>query len=468
MSAPSPEAPLAKVLVVDDDATLLRMLEQTLTRAGYQVFTAPDAETGLEELERVAPDMVATDLKLPGMDGIEFLRQARTRRPGSEVIVMTGFATLERAVEAMRLGAYDFVEKPIDRDRLLRTVEKALEKHSLQAENTRLRARLAEGQGLARLVGTSRAMAALRELIERVAATDAPVLITGASGTGKEVVADVIHALSSRASGPLVKISCAAIPDPLLESELFGYEKGAFSGAIQAKPGRFELANRGTLFLDEIGEMPAPMQAKLLRVLQDGAVQRLGSTRDIHVDARVVTATNVDLGRALAEGRCREHLYHRLSVFEIQVPRLADHADDIPVLVDHFLARYGARRALPLERVSPEAMKALLSHPWSGNVRELENVIQRAVALAAGPALAETDVHLATYASRPRPAAGPGGLLIPTGTKMKDAEDLLIEDAIRRAGGNRERAAQMLGVSSRTLTRRARRTREGAAETDGA
>ncbi|HKA25390.1 MAG TPA: sigma 54-interacting transcriptional regulator, partial [Candidatus Eisenbacteria bacterium] len=248
----------------------------------------------------------------------------------------------------------------------------------------------------------------------------------------------------------------------------FGYEKGAFSGAIQAKPGRFELANRGTLFLDEIGEMPAPMQAKLLRVLQDGAVQRLGSTRDIHVDARVVTATNVDLGRALAEGRFREDLYHRLSVFEIQVPRLADHADDIPVLVDHFLARYGARRALPLERVSPEAMKALLSHPWSGNVRELENVIQRAVALAAGPALAETDVHLATYASRPRPAAGPGGLLIPTGTKMKDAEDLLIEDAIRRAGGNRERAAQMLGVSSRTLTRRARRTREGAAETDGA
>jgi len=306
------------------------------------------------------------------------------------------------------------------------------------------------------------------QVVEQASPTSASVLIWGESGTGKELVAQTIHQLSPRAQMPFVPINCAAIPETLLESEIFGHEKGAFTGAVRQKAGRFEDAHGGTLFLDEIGEMPAPMQAKLLRVLQDGAVQRLGSTRDIHVDARVVTATNVDLGRALAEGRFREDLYHRLSVFEIQVPRLADHADDIPVLVDHFLARYGARRALPLERVSPEAMKALLSHPWSGNVRELENVIQRAVALAAGPALGETDVHLATYASRPRPAAGPGGLLIPTGTKMKDAEDLLIEDAIRRAGGNRERAAQMLGVSSRTLTRRARRTREGAAETDGA
>src|SRR5262249_3313786 len=244
-----------------------------------------DAESALARLDEVAPEIVVTDLKLPAMDGIELLRQARGRRPGLEVVVMTGFATLERAVEAMRLGAYDFVEKPIDRERLLRTVAKALEKRSLEAENTRLRARLAEARGAPRLMGTSAAMAALRELIARVAVADAPVLITGASGTGKEVVADVLHASSSRSGGPLVKISCAAIPDHLLESELFGYEKGAFSGAVQAKPGRFELANRGTLFLDEIGEMPAAMQAKLLRILQDGVVQRLGSTRDIQVDA---------------------------------------------------------------------------------------------------------------------------------------------------------------------------------------
>jgi DNA-binding NtrC family response regulator len=453
-----------RILVVDDDATLLRMLEQTLARASHQVFTAPDAEAGLARLENVCPEVVVTDLKLPGMDGIEFLRRVRAQRPGCEVVVMTGFATLERAVEAMRLGAYDFVEKPIDRERLLRTVAKALEKHSLQAENMRLRARLEEGQGLERLVGASPAMQALRELMQRVAAADAPVLITGASGTGKEVVADIIHALSARASGPLVKISCAAIPDHLLESELFGYEKGAFSGAVQAKPGRFELANKGTLFLDEIGEMPAPMQAKLLRVLQDGTVQRLGSTRDIHVDARIITATNVDIGKALAEGRFREDLYHRLSVFEIHVPKLADHAGDIPALVEHFLTRYGGRRAVPLQSVSPAAMTALLRHPWTGNVRELENVVQRAVAMAAGPALEETDVHLATYASaRPVSASGAkDGVVIPPGTTMKDAEDLLIEDAIRRAGGNRERAAHMLGVSSRTLTRRAQRSREDA------
>ena len=455
----------ARVLVVDDDATLLKMLEQTLSRAQYQVFTASDAEAGLARLEEVRPEVVVTDLKLPGMDGIEFLRGVRTRRPGCEVVVMTGFATLERAVEAMRLGAYDFVEKPIDRERLLRTVAKALEKGSLEAENMRLRTRLDEGRGLSRLVGASRAMDSLREMIQRVAQADGPVLITGASGTGKEVVADVIHALSSRAAGPLVKISCAAIPDHLLESEIFGYEKGAFSGAVQAKQGRFELAHRGTLFLDEIGEMPAAMQAKLLRVLQDGTVQRLGSTRDIHVDARIVTATNVDIGRALAEGRFREDLYHRLSVFEIHVPGLAEHAEDIPALVEHFLVRYGGRRAVPLERVSPGALEALMRHPWSGNVRELENVVQRAVALAAGPALEEADVHLATYASRPAAAAARNGIVIPPGTRLKDAEDLLIDDAIRRAGGNRERAAQVLGVSSRTLTRRAQRTRDEEGET---
>jgi DNA-binding NtrC family response regulator len=462
-------APLGRVLVVDDDATLLKMLEQTLARAGYLVSTAAAAEYGLAQLDEASPDIVVTDLKLPAMDGIEFLRRVRAQRPGCEVIVMTGYATLERAVEAMRLGAYDFVEKPIDRERLLRTVAKALEKHSLQAENTRLRAKLDERQGLARLVGASHAMDALRELIQRVARADAPVLITGASGTGKEVVADVIHALSARASGTLVKISCAAIPDPLLESELFGYEKGAFSGAVRAKPGRFELADKGTLFLDEIGEMPGAMQAKLLRVLQDGTVQRLGSTHDIHVDARVITATNVDIGRALAEGRFREDLYHRLSVFEIHVPHLAEHPEDIPALVAYFLARYGSRRQVPIERVSPEAMTALLRHPWRGNVRELENVVQRAVAMAAGPVLEETDVHLATYAGRPpEPARSDGpGIVIPLGTKMKDAEDLLIEDAIRRAGGNRERAAQLLGVSSRTLTRRARRTGESA-RTEGA
>ena len=248
---------------------------------------------------------------------------------------------------------------------------------------------------------------------------------------------------------------------------MFGYERGAFSGALQAKSGRFELADKGTLFLDEIGEMPGAMQAKLLRVLQDGCVQRLGSTRDIRVDARVITATNVDIGRALSEGRFREDLYHRLSVFEIQAPALGDHVEDVPVLVEHFLKRYGGRRSVPLESVSSEAMAALLRHPWPGNVRELENVVQRAVATAPGPVLEESDVRLATYAGRPTARGMDGdGILIPRGTRMREAEDLLIEDALRRAGGNKEKAAQLLGLSARTLTRWSRRSDLSADEND--
>jgi DNA-binding NtrC family response regulator len=362
----------------------------------------------------------------------------------------------------MRIGAYDFVEKPIDRDRLLRTVTKAVEKQLLLSENSRLRERLADEDGMARLVGTSRAMVEIRESILQIAQTDAPVLITGESGTGKEVVADLIHGLGPRRKGPLVKISCAAIPDNLLESELFGYERGAFSGALTTKSGRFELANGGTLFLDEIGEMPGTMQAKLLRVLQDGCVQRLGSTKDIRVDTRVLSATNIDMDRALREGRFREDLYHRLNVFEIQIPPLRERIEDIPVLLAHYLRRMGSRRAVPLEGVTPEALAVLTRHPWPGNVRELENVVQRAVATAPGPVLTEADVRLATFVGRaPAPPQGRAadGIVIPPGTRMDDAEDLLIEDALRRCGGNKERAAQLLGVSARTLTRRAKRPR---------
>jgi two-component system response regulator HydG len=477
-AADPPAAEAARILIVDDDGVLLEMLRQTLRRAGFAVSVAADAESGFEQLRASPPEVLVTDLVLPGIDGIELLRRVKAHAPSVEVVLLSAHATLERAVSAMRFGAYDFLEKPIDRDRLLRTIEKAREKHLLLAENARLRERLAAGDAAERLVGTGHAIDEVRRLVARVAATDAPVLITGDSGTGKEVVADLLHAQSDRRSGPLVKISCAAIPENLLESELFGYERGAFSGAVQSKAGRFEQARGGTLFLDEIGEMAPAMQAKLLRVLQDGRVQRLGSTRDIHVDARVISATNLDLARALREGKFREDLYHRLNVFEIRMPALREHPEDIPVLFAHFLRRWGARRATPLDGATAAAYAALARYPWSGNVRELENVAQRAAATAVGPIVTEADLHFAAYlggdgTSAPQSTgapAGPGsaaaGVWIPAGLRLEEAEDLLIDDALRRCGGSKERAAHALGVSSRTLTRREQRERQGGSEPD--
>jgi DNA-binding NtrC family response regulator len=454
------------ILVVDDDPELRKALERTLERAGHTVHTASDAERALALVAEQPPDLVVTDLMLPSMDGIELLRKVKELNATTEVLLITAHASVERAVEAMRLGAYDFVEKPIQREKLLRTVVKALEKQSLAAENLRLRAQLEEREGSERLVGTSRRIVEIKRLIAQVASTDVPVLITGESGTGKEVAADMIHALSPRRKGPLVKISCAAIPEHLLESELFGYERGAFSGAIQSKPGRFELANHGTLFLDEIGDMAAQMQAKLLRVLQDGRVQRLGGTRDITVDARLISATNVDIDRAIRERQFREDLYHRLNVIEIHMPPLRERIEDIPLLVAHFLRVFGPRRATPIEGVLPDALDALSRHSWPGNVRELENVMQRALATAPGPVLRAADLSFAA-SHRFAPAAVPSGasaggdvIEIPVGMQLSEVEEVVIADALRRAGGDKEKAAHLLGISSRTLYRRAKESRE--------
>jgi two-component system response regulator HydG len=460
MSAGVEAARVRSILIVDDDRELLRALEKTLRNAGYSVRTSENAEDALASLRDSIPDLVVTDLMLPGMDGIELLRELRTAAPSSEVLVITAHATVERAVEAMRAGAYDFVEKPIERERLLLTVARALERHALATENRNLRERLKDHDARTRMVGESPAMTDLRRLAAQIAPSDVPVMITGESGTGKEVVADLLHVLSSRSAEALIKISCAAIPETLIESELFGYEKGAFSGAQQTKRGRFEMADRGTLFLDEIGEMTPPMQAKLLRVLEEGSVLRLGGTRPQRVDVRLVTATNIDLARAMREGRFREDLYHRINVIEIPMPPLRERTEDLPLLVAHFMARHRHLRPTPLEGVAPDAMEALANHPWPGNVRELENVIQRAMVTVAGPRLEATDLRFAHYAPAPSRKTGVSGgamISIPSGTPIDQVEEIVIADALKRTRGDKEKAAKILGISARTLYRRTTR-----------
>ncbi|MEP7026994.1 MAG: sigma-54 dependent transcriptional regulator [Candidatus Eisenbacteria bacterium] len=461
---PDGREPLRReILVVDDDPELLRVIDRTLRGAGYAVRTAADAESALLRVREASPQLLITDLMLPGMDGIELLREARALAPGVEVLLITAHATLERAVEAMRQGAHDFLEKPFERDRLLLAVERALEKQALTVENRALRERLKDHAAAAQLVGAGRAMVELRRLVAQIAASDVPVLVTGESGSGKEVVADLLHELSVRRQAPMIKISCAAIPETLLESELFGYEKGAFSGAHQTKRGRFELADHGTLFLDEIGEMAPAMQAKLLRVLQDGRVQRLGGTRDPQVDVRLITATNVDLSRAMRDERFREDLYHRISVIEIPVPALRERLEDLPLLVAHFLALHAGLRTSPLEGVSDAALVAMSHHPWPGNVRELENVIQRALVTAPGPVLRVSDLRFASYVGHAAGLSGGSGgggkdaISIPAGTRLDEVEEIFIADALVRSRGDKEKAARMLGISARTLYRRVSR-----------
>jgi len=455
-----------RLLVVDDDAALLRALERTFRQAGYDVVAASSGEEAVAVLRGRPPAVIVSDLMMPGLDGIELLREAKTLPVAPEVLLITAHASVERAVEAMRLGAFDFVEKPIQRDRLLLLVQRACERRSLTSENALLRERLADREGVERLVGASPAITELRRSIAQIAPTDVPVLVTGESGTGKEVVADLLHAQSPRRAAPLIKISCAAIPETLLESELFGYERGAFSGAAATKRGRFELAHGGTLFLDEIGEMAAPMQAKLLRVLQDGRVQRLGGTRDIAIDVRLVAATNADLEAAMREGRFRRDLYHRINVIEIVAPPLRDRLEDLPLLVAHFLRLHRGLRTAPLEGVSPAALEVLAAHHWPGNVRELENTVLRALVTAPGPLLEARDLRFAAFASGGAPPASAtrDGVFIPAGTPLADVEERVIADALERSHGDKERAARALGISARTLYRRA--SREAAHEDD--
>ena len=440
-----------KVLVVDDEEEFGRMLSLALAREGYHTRAVTRAREALDALKEERFDFVVSDIRMPGMDGLELLTHIQKESPGTTVIMTTAYGTYDIAIEAMQRGAYDYVSKPFKPEEMLLTIRKAEERERLTRENQRLRAQLRETAGLGAIVGRSRPLQVTIDLVRRIAPLSSTVLVTGESGTGKELVARALHELSGR-TGPFVAINCAAIPETLLESELFGHTRGAFTDAVRAKRGLFEEASGGTIFLDEIGEMPLGLQAKLLRVLEEGAVRRIGDTKPVPVDARIVAATARDLSAGAREGKFREDLFFRLNVFPIRVPTLRERRDDIPLLVETFAARAAERSGRPHRAVSPSALKTLLAHEWPGNIRELENAVERAVILSDDGVLKASDLPESVRGGEP--ASGPD-LAADADLSLKHAEAALerryIAAALRRTGGNRTKAADLLEISHRAL-----------------
>jgi two-component system response regulator PilR (NtrC family) len=442
-----------KILVIDDEASMREMLGIMLRKEGYSVEIAANRSTAAAVLDRGPVSMVITDVKLPDGDGIEILRHVKAASPETAVVVMTAYGTTETAVAALKLGAQDYLVKPFDVDELKIVVRNALEKQQLQEENLLLKAEFRVQHGLDRIVGASLSMKRVFDLVRSVAGTASTILVQGESGTGKELVAKAVHALSPRRDAPFVSVNCAALPENLLESELFGHMKGAFTDAHQTKKGLFETAHRGTLMLDEVGEMPLSMQVKLLRVLQERRVRRVGANDEVDVDVRMIAATNRSLEDLVRDRRFREDLYYRLNVIPILVPPLRDRADDIPLLARHFLERFAREMGKPALQVSDAAMGLMVRHSWPGNVRELENVIERAVALETTGAI--------------QPDRLPETLFAPAGTAHDDAPDFrqgfsldrhlegieadLLRRALERSEGNRAVAARLLGVTPRSL-----------------
>ncbi|MEO6874689.1 MAG: sigma-54 dependent transcriptional regulator [Opitutaceae bacterium] len=445
------------ILLVDDDERLRVAAGKVLAGGGYRVANVASGRAALDWLKQRAVALVICDLRLPDLDGLALLKEIRELRPEAEVVMITGHGSVEQAVEAMRLGAYDFIEKPLDATALLKTAAKALEKQRLAVENKELRRQLDARHGLESLIGNSPAIQAVKQLIRQVAATDVHVLIQGESGTGKEVVADALHDLSARRNWPLVKLSCAAIPETLLESELFGHERGAFTGAIAAKPGKLEQADGSTVLLDEIAEMSPPLQAKLLRVLQDGRFQRLGGTSDLRSDFRLLCATHADLPRAMAEGKFRPDLYYRINTVQLVLPPLRDRREDIPLLAAHFLEFFSLRMRKEVRVLAPAVLEQLQAHRWPGNVRELEHVIERAVALTSGDTVESISFPPPAATMESGSAAGPGStgaVTFPLGTTLDEATRRLVEATVDRCGGNKLKAAKLLGIPPRTMYRR--------------
>ncbi|MGB9067769.1 MAG: sigma-54 dependent transcriptional regulator [Candidatus Acidiferrales bacterium] len=438
----------ASILIVEDEPKMRRLLELQLAEEGFQARIAADAETGLRMLGKESFEVVVTDLKLPGMSGLEFLQAVKRVNADLPVVIMTAFGTVESAVDAMKAGASDYVLKPFSLAELVLVIRKELASHQLRQENRDLREALGRRYEYKNIIAKSDKMQAVLALVERVAPTNSTVLIGGESGVGKDLVARAIHEHSQRANGPFVKINSTAIPETLLESELFGYEKGAFSGATTSKPGKFEVANNGTLFLDEIGDVPAAIQVKLLRVLQDREFERLGGTRTLKVDVRLVAATNRDLRAALEEGTFREDLYYRLNVVAIDIPPLREHKEDIPALAQFFLEKFARESGKPVHNITPAAMKMLMDFHWPGNVRELQNVIERAITLSADSTLDVADIHIDTAR---RAHVESGSAVLPEGMSMEQWEEELLREAIKRANGNKSQAARALGLSRNAL-----------------
>jgi len=441
-------------LVVEDKEGMRRMLRETLEGAGYQVAEAVDGVEAIRMLNASCYDLVLTDLKLPKKDGLAVLKAAKESDPQIPVIVMTAYGTIRTAVEAMKDGAYDYVEKDEELvDRLLILIERVFEQRRLFTENLVLREELAERMGFPKIVGVSRKMQEVSSLVQKVAGSQATVLLLGESGTGKELFARAIHQMSPRHGRPFVALNSAAIPETLLESELFGHERGAFTSAVALKPGKFELADRGTLFLDEIGELSQAVQAKLLRVLQDQTFERVGGTRSVEVDVRIIAATNSDLAKAVRERRFREDLYFRLNVFPIMIPPLRERPEDIQPLVEHFVAKFAVEMRKPIRSVSEEALKALMRYPWPGNVRELENFVERAVILNQTGILEIKDfVGLDRgLLTQEEPLNLTGSLHKVSQQASQWAEKRLIRQALQESRGNKSKAAELLQVSYKTL-----------------
>ena len=450
------------VLIVDDELNIRRVLAAMLAREGYEVTTAEDGEQALAVLRKTPVHVVVTDLVMPRLGGMQLLERVSAEFPDVPVIFITAHGTVDSAVQALKAGAFDYITKPFEQEELKKVIAKATRAHEFERQN--VHAPVASGEKPP-LVGESPAMRHLHEVVAKVADSPSTVLITGESGTGKELVARELHAGSSRRDRPLIKVNCAAIPKDLVESELFGYEKGAFTGAVGSKPGRFELADGGTLFLDEIGEIPVEMQVKLLRALQESEFERVGGIKTLHVDVRLIAATNRDLKALIAEGKFREDLYYRLAVVPIALPPLRDRREDVPLLVHHFIEKYNRRLGKKVSGIEDEALQLLLGYAWPGNIRELENLMERSVLFADGArieasALPDALREKGPVAPTPIAAVGPlGAIAAPSGASMKEIvrlaqaelEKELIGRALEETGGNVTRAAKRLQISRKSL-----------------
>jgi DNA-binding NtrC family response regulator len=439
--------PQVEILVVDDEVNIRSALVTILEKRGHRVSAVGSGEEAWAILRDTSVDLILTDLKMPGMGGIELLRKVKDDYPDTEVVVMTAYGSVETAVEAMRLGAYDYVTKPIEKDRFPVVVEKALERRRLATENRRLREDLQTRKHYDRMIGNSEPMHQVYELVEQVAGSDITILIEGESGTGKELVARAIHQKSAVAAGPFVTLNCGALPDNLFESELFGYERGAFTGAMSTKAGRFELADGGTLFLDEIGELSLKAQVDFLRVLETKEFRRLGGTRVTKVNTRVLAATNRNLEEAVKSGAFRDDLYYRLNVIPIRLPPLRHRSEDIPLLVESFREEFSrAHQKNPME-VSPSAMRLLKLYSWPGNIRELRNVIERLVVTVREKVIQPVHLPLEVQASREEART----MVVTLGTALEEIERDVIRRTLAEVTNHREKAAALLGISPRTL-----------------
>lgn len=439
--------PGARILVVDDEINIRGALVTLLEKRGYQVRSASSGDDALGHLGGMPADLVITDLRMPGLSGMEFLRRLKASWPDTEVVVMTAYGSIDTAVEAMRHGAYDYVTKPIDRERFPVVVEKALERHNLTRENRQLRDRLETRTRFDQMIGESDAVKRVYGLVDMVAASNVTVLLTGESGTGKELVARAIHHKSSRANGPFVTLNCGALPDNLFESELFGYEKGAFTGALTTKAGRFELADGGTLLLDEVGELSLKSQVDFLRVLETKEFRRLGGTKVITVDTRIIAATNRNLEEAVKRGDFREDLYYRLNVVPIKLPPLRDRGDDIPLLADRFLTEFSAQHHRARKELSPEALRLLRLYAWPGNIRQLRNLMERLVITVKEAAIRPEHLPEDIQASKEDQRM----MVVALGSSLEDIEREAIRRTLAEVTNHREKAAKLLGISLRAL-----------------